>query len=164
MGAEIAQWREWNHDTSLDWHLLQYPPHEGVRRWLADLNHLARREPALYELDCSPEGFEWIDCNDAENSVLVYLRKSRRPGEELLVVCNFTPVPRQNYRVGVPAPGFWQELLNSDARDYGGSGWGNLGGVAAVPVPWHGRSWSLTLTLPPLAIVIFKRVTDGSRP
>ena len=164
MGAEIAQWREWNHDTSLDWHLLQYPPHEGVRRWLADLNHLARREPALYELDCSPEGFEWIDCNDAENSVLVYLRKSRRPGEELLVVCNFTPVPRQNYRVGVPAPGFWQELLNSDARDYGGSGWGNLGGVEAVPVPWHGRTWSLTLTLPPLAIVIFKRVTDGSRP
>ncbi len=161
MGAEIAQWREWNHETSLDWHLLQYPPHDGIRRWLQDLNHLARREPALYELDCSPDGFEWIDCNDAENSVLAYLRKSRHSGEELLVVCNFTPVPRQNYRVGVPAPGFWRELLNSDAREYGGSGWGNLGGVEAVPVPWHGRAWSVTLTLPPLAVVIFKRVTDG---
>ena len=162
MGAELAQWREWDHETSLDWHLLEYAPHRGVQRWLADLNRLACREPALHERDVWPDGFEWIDCNDAENSVLVYLRKSCDPADTLLIVCNFTPVPRQNYRVGAPAPGFWRELLNSDAREYGGSGWGNLGGVETVPVPWHGRPYSLVLTLPPLAILIFKRATEGS--
>jgi len=156
MGAEIGQWAEWNHDTSLDWHLLQYAPHQGIHRWLEDLNWLVRTEPALYEQDFSPPGFEWIDPNDADNSVLSYLRRGRAEGSELLIVCNFTPVPRQNYRVGVPRLGFWREVLNSDASIYGGSGWGNFGGVEATPVPWHGRPYSVNLTLPPLAIVIFK--------
>lgn len=156
MGAEIGQWAEWNHDTSLDWHLLQYAPHQGIHRWLEDLNRLVRTEPALYEQDFSPTGFEWIDPNDADNSVLSYLRRGRAEGSELLIVCNFTPVPRQNYRVGVPRLGFWREVLNSDASIYGGSGWGNFGGVEATPVPWHGRPYSVNLTLPPLAMVIFK--------
>ncbi len=156
MGAEIGQWREWDHESSLDWHLLAYEPHQGIQRWLEDLNRLMREEPALHELDFSPDGFQWIDCNDAENSVLSYLRLAKRQGQELLIVCNFTPVPRQNYRVGVPQGGFWREILNSDAREYGGSGWGNLGGVEAVPVPWHGRPYSLNLTLPPLAIIVLK--------
>lgn len=156
MGAEIGQWAEWNHDTSLDWHLLQYAPHQGIHRWLEDLNRLVRTEPALYEQDFSPTGFEWIDPNDADNSVLSYLRRGRAEGSELLIVCNFTPVPRQNYRVGVPRLGFWREVLNSDASIYGGSGWGNFGGIEATPVPWHGRPYSVNLTLPPLAMVIFK--------
>jgi len=156
MGAEIGQWAEWNHDTSLDWHLLQYAPHQGIHRWLEDLNRLVRTEPALYEQDFSPTGFEWIDPNDADNSVLSYLRRGRAEGSELLIVCNFTPVPRQNYRVGVPRLGFWREVLNSDASIYGGSGWGNFGGVEATPVPWHGQPYSVNLTLPPLAMVIFK--------
>ncbi|MCM8748604.1 1,4-alpha-glucan branching protein GlgB [Thermomicrobiaceae bacterium CFH 74404] len=156
MGAEIGQWREWNHESSLDWHLLAYEPHQGIERWLEDLNRLVREEPALHELDFHPDGFQWIDCNDAENSVLSYLRLAKTPGQELLVCCNFTPVPRQNYRVGAPREGFWREILNSDAGEYGGSGWGNLGGVEAVPIPWHGRPYSLNLTLPPLAIIVLK--------
>jgi len=156
MGAEIGQWREWNHESSLDWHLLAYEPHQGIERWLEDLNRLVREEPALHELDFHPDGFQWIDCNDAENSVLSYLRLAKTPGQELLVCCNFTPVPRQNYRVGAPRGGFWREILNSDAGEYGGSGWGNLGGVEAVPIPWHGRPYSLNLTLPPLAIIVLK--------
>jgi len=157
MGAEIGQWREWEHESSLDWHLLAYEPHQGIHRWLEDLNRLMREEPALHELDFNPDGFQWIDGNDAENSVLSYLRLARTAGQELIVVCNFTPVPRQNYRVGAPRGGFWREILNSDAREYGGSGWGNFGGVEAVPIPWHGRPYSLNLTLPPLAIIVLKR-------
>jgi 1,4-alpha-glucan branching enzyme len=156
MGGEFGQWNEWNHESSLDWHLLQYSPHAGLQRWVEDLNRLYRSEPALHEMDNHPAGFEWIDCNDAHTSVISALRRGRTTTDLLLVVCNFTPVPRLNYRVGAPRGGFWHEVRNSDARDYGGSGHGNLGGIEAAPIPCHGRPYSLTLTLPPLASVFFK--------
>ncbi|MBV8885463.1 MAG: 1,4-alpha-glucan branching protein GlgB [Chroococcidiopsidaceae cyanobacterium CP_BM_RX_35] len=156
MGGEIGQWREWNHDASLDWDLLQYPIHKGLQRWVADLNRTYCNEPALHELDCDPAGFEWIDCNDSENSTISLIRKGTVPSETVLVVCNFTPLPRFNYRLGVPAGGFWKELLNSDAQEYGGSGLGNLGGVEAEENSYHGRPYSLNITLPPLAVVFFK--------
>jgi 1,4-alpha-glucan branching enzyme len=157
MGGELGQRHEWNHDTSLDWHLLDYPPHQGLQRWVRDLNTIYRGEEALHELDCDPAGFEWVDANDSEGSVLSFLRKGKSPGEEVLVVCNFTPVPRHNYCVGVPAGGRWEEVLNSDAPLYGGSGQGNLGGVDAAPVPSHGRPYLLTITVPPLGMVVFKQ-------
>jgi 1,4-alpha-glucan branching enzyme len=162
MGGEFGQWREWNHDESLDWHLCQYPPHAGLQRWLEDLNRLYRSEPALHELDTQPSGFEWIDCNDAPASVVSCLRQGQSTDDLVLVVCNFTPVPRLNYRVGAPRGGFWHEVRNSDAQDYGGGGYGNMGGVEAAPVPWHGRSHSLNLTLPPLSAVFFKHAGHGS--
>jgi 1,4-alpha-glucan branching enzyme len=156
MGGELAQWREWNHDESLDWHLLHYPPHAEMHRWVQALNRLYRREAALYERDFDPDGFEWVDCNDAPASIISFLRRARSSDDLLLVICNFTPVPRRNYRVGAPRGGRWTEILNSDAREYGGSGHGNLGGVEATPVPLHGRPYSLNLTLPPLSAVLFK--------
>ncbi len=156
MGSEFGQWREWHHEESLDWHLLQYFPHSGLNQWVKDLNRLYRYEPALYELDFEPAGFEWIDCQDSDQSVLSYLRRGSAPEEILLIVLNFTPVPRFNYQVGVPHLGFWEEILNSDAQIYGGSGFGNLGGVDAAPIPCHGRPYLLNLTLPPLSISIFK--------
>jgi 1,4-alpha-glucan branching enzyme len=155
MGGEFGQWSEWYHEASLDWHLLDYPRHAALQRWVEDLNRFYRQEPALFTQDFTPAGFEWIDCNDMEQSVITFLRKGRE-GEMILVACNFTPVPRHNYRVGVPQGGFWQEVLNSDAVDYGGSGQGNLGGLEAVPIPFHGRFHSLNLTLPPLGAVFFK--------
>jgi 1,4-alpha-glucan branching enzyme len=156
MGGEFGQWHEWNHDASLDWHLLEYALHAGVRRWVEDLNRCYRSEPALYEQDCDAAGFEWIDCNDTEHSVLSFLRKGRSTSASVLVVCNFTSVPRHNYQVGVPYGGFWRELLNSDAGTYGGSQQGNQGGLEASPVSHHGHFHSLNLTLPPLAVVFFK--------
>ena len=156
MGGEIGQWSEWAHDASLEWHLLGQPLHSALQRWVADLNRLYRAERALHERDTDPSGFEWIDCNDAESGVISLMRKGASSDELLFVICNFTPVPRPNYRVGIPRGGFWQEVLNSDATLYGGSGWGNLGGVDAVPVPLHGRSHSLTLSLPPLSALFFK--------
>jgi 1,4-alpha-glucan branching enzyme len=156
MGGEFGQWREWNHDDSLDWHLLENPPHAGLSRWVEELNALYRREPALHELDFDPAGFEWVDCNDAEQSVLTFLRKGRSTGDIMLVVCNFTPVPRHNYRVGVPRGGFWREVLNSDAPEYGGSGQGNIGGATAAPISAHGRLHTLTVVVPPLATVFFR--------
>ncbi len=156
MGGEFGQKREWQHEESLEWHVLQYPLHAGVKNWVRDLNAFYRAEPALSELDFSPEGFEWIDWSDADNSVLSFLRKGRRPHDLVLVVCNFTPVPRENYRVGVPCGGFWRECLNSDAPHYGGSGQGNLGGVDAAPLPAHGRYHSLNLRLPPLSTLMLK--------
>jgi 1,4-alpha-glucan branching enzyme len=156
MGGEFGQWNEWIHDASLDWHLLGYAPHAGVQRWVADLNRFYRSEPALFELDCDPRGFEWIDCSDAEASVVSLMRKARSSGDIVLVVANFTPVPRQNYRIGAPRGGYWREALNSDAALYGGSGQGNLGGVEASPVALHGRPYSLTLTVPPLAVLFLK--------
>jgi len=156
MGGEFGQWREWSHEESLEWHLLQYLPHSGLQRWVSDLNRLYRSQPALHQLDLEQAGFEWVDCNDVEQSVVSLIRKGRSTDDAILVVSNFTPVPRFNYRVGVPNPGFWRELLNSDAKDYGGSGQGNLGGVEAAPIPSHGRPYSLTLTLPPLSTVFFK--------
>jgi 1,4-alpha-glucan branching enzyme len=156
MGGELGQWREWNHDASLDWHLLDHLDHRGILRWVRDLNTFYRGEPALHELDCDPGGFEWVDCNDAEQSTVAFLRHGRDPNEAILVACNFTPVPRQNHRLGVPWGGVWQEVLNGDAPLYGGSGQGNLGGVTATPVAWHARPQSLVITLPPLAVVAFK--------
>ena len=156
MGAEIGQWSEWAHDRSLDWDLLQHHFHRTLQRWVSDLNRLYRSEQALYEHDIDPAGFEWVDCNDAESSVISLLRKGASTQDLVLVVCNFTPVPRTNYRIGVPRGGYWQEVLNSDATLYGGGGWGNLGGAEAAPVPLHGRSHSLTLTLPALSAVFFK--------
>jgi 1,4-alpha-glucan branching enzyme len=154
MGCEFGQWREWNHDTALDWHLTDDGDHRGLQRWVADLNALYRREPALHRRDFSAEGFEWIDANDNDNSVLTFVRRGGE-GPPVLVACNFTPVARHGYRVGVPLAGAWREALNSDAPIYGGSGVGNLGRVVAEPVAWHGRTQSVTLTLPPLAAVVF---------
>jgi 1,4-alpha-glucan branching enzyme len=156
MGGEIGQWREWNHDSSLEWHLLQDPRHAGLQRWMADLNRLYREEPALHELDCDPAGFEWIDCQDTDNGVLLLLRKARGGAPPVVVALNFTPIARRGYRVGVPGGGFWWELLNSDAEDYGGGGEGNLGGQDASTVPAHGRPFSLVLVLPPLSAVFLR--------
>ena len=161
MGGEIGQWREWQHDQSLDWHLLEKPEHAGIQKWIGDLNRSYRSEPSLHELDCDPAGFEWIDCRDAESSVVSLLRKARGDDRTVLVICNFTPVPRLNYQVGVPRGGLWRELLNSDAKDYGGSGMGNMGEVEAAPVPAHGRHFSLLLTLPPLSTLFF--VSEAGR-
>ncbi len=155
MGSEFGQWTEWNHDSSLDWHLVDEPAHVGIQRWITQLNEMMIDRPALHELDCDPRGFEWIDQNDSQNSVLSFLRKSS-DGDSVLVVCNFTPVPRDNYRVGVDGSGFWRELANGDAVEYGGSGVGNLGGVESVPVRWHGRNHSIVLTLPPLAVLFLE--------
>jgi 1,4-alpha-glucan branching enzyme len=156
MGGEFGQENEWNHDRSLDWHLLNHPLHGGVQRWVRDLNTAYRGATALHQLDCDAAGFEWVDANDSEQSVLSYLRKGRSEGDVLLVVLNFTPIPRHNYRVGVSRGGTWHEMLNSDAPLYGGSGQGNLGGVHAAPVPWHGRDYLLNITVPPLGLVVFK--------
>jgi 1,4-alpha-glucan branching enzyme len=157
MGGEFGQWHEWDHDRSLDWHLLDVPSHQGVQRWVRDLNRAYRAEAPLHVADCSAEGFEWIEQGDAGFSVISFLR--RAPGGDAIVVaCNFTPVPRHNYRIGVPRGGHWAELLNSDALYYGGSGQGNLGGMDAAPVASHGRFHSINTTLPPLGIVVFKPV------
>ncbi|MBO9317613.1 MAG: 1,4-alpha-glucan branching protein GlgB [Chloroflexus sp.] len=155
MGGEFGQWREWSHDTSLDWHLMMFPSHQGVQRLISDLNRLYRTEPALHELDCDPRGFEWVDANDADSSVYSFLRKSRA-GEHILIVLNATPVVREDYRIGVPLGGWWRELLNSDSEYYWGSGQGNAGGVMAEAVPSHGREFSLRLRLPPLGALFLK--------
>ena len=156
MGDEFGQGNEWSHDRSLDWWLLQFPVHHGLQSWVRDLNQLLRREPAMHEFDSDPAGFEWVDCNDAPMSVISLLRKGRAPKDVMLVACNFTPVPRENYRVGIPFGGWWKEVLNSDAREYAGSGMGNSGGKMAESIKHHGRPFSLELTLPPLAAVFFK--------
>ncbi|MBI4692974.1 MAG: 1,4-alpha-glucan branching protein GlgB [Gammaproteobacteria bacterium] len=157
MGGEFAQRAEWNHDESLHWGLLDDPAHAGVQRWVRDLNTFYRGEPALHRYDFAAEGFEWIDCRDAEHSVFAFLRKSHAPADTVLVVLNLTPVARENYRIGVPAAGTWRECLNSDASLYGGSGRGNGGHVESVPLPAHGRYQSLSLELPPLSALYFKR-------
>jgi 1,4-alpha-glucan branching enzyme len=156
MGGDIGQWDEWHHDRSLDWHLLEYAPHQGIARLVQDLNRLYSAEPALHELDLDPAGFEWVDHHDAENSTLSYLRKARSDPHPLLVACNFTPVPRQGYHVGVPRTGYWREIFNSDAQVYGGGGVGNWGGVDTDFGLAHGRPVFLNLTLPPLGVVVLK--------
>ena len=158
MGGELGQSSEWNHEASLDWHLLDQPLPAGLQRWVADLNRFYRNEPALYERDCEPRGFEWVDCHDSDNNVLSFLRWGRDPQEVILVVCNFTPVVRSDYRLSVPYDGFWQEVLNSDAEVYGGSEQGNLGGKDATPISSHGHPYSTCLTLPPLAVVFFRHM------
>ena len=154
MGCEFGQRREWAHESSLEWHVLEYPEHSGLQRWVADLNRLYRSEPALHQVDFEQSGFAWVDCHDSEQSVLSFLRRSRS-GATVLVICNFTPVPRSNYVIGVPTGGYWRELANSDATLYGGSGMGNLGGVESAPVAAHGHFHSLTITLPSLAVLMF---------
>ena len=154
MGGEFGQHREWNHDASLDWHLLDDPRHAGLRSLVRDLNRLYRAEVALHQRDHDAGGFEWVDCHDVEQSTVSFLR--RDDGGEILVVCNFTPVPRSNFRVGVPRAGLWRELLNSDAKDYGGAGFGNFGGVESAPIPMHGHGDSISLTLPPLGVLFLK--------
>src|SRR4029453_13049447 len=161
MGGELGQWREWNHDTSLDWHLLAYDFHRGLQRWVRDLNTFYRGEPALYEMDSEPAGFERLDCNEKQRSIVSFLRRGQDATRAVVVVCNFTPVPRHNYRIGVPFSGFWHEALNSDAPLYGGSGQGNIGGVEASPVPMHGRPYSLNMTVPPLGVVLFRPMPGG---
>jgi 1,4-alpha-glucan branching enzyme len=156
MGGEIGQWHEWQHDNSLDWHLLEHASHQQLQRWVRDLNRVYQSEPALHEIDFSGTGFEWVDCNDYDSSTLSFLRKGKREKDLLLAVFNFTPVPRNAYRVGVPRGGFWKEILNSDAHDYGGSGQGNFGGLKAEEMPCHGRPFSLEITVPPLGAVVFK--------
>ena len=155
MGSEWGQWQQWRHDQSLDWHQLDHQPHQGILRWVSDLNLLYRNQPALYEGDCFADGFEWVDHTDAASGILSFLRKSQS-GESILVVCNFTPVLRCGYRVGVPHGGWWRELINSDSSIYWGSGHGNLGGVHADEHGWHGRPYSLNLTIPPLGVLFFK--------
>ncbi len=157
MGAELAQRSEWQYDRAIEWDLLRYPEHRGIQRMVRDLNALYRREPALFEQDFDWRGFEWLDCNDADNSVLTFLRRASHPADCLVVAANFTPVVREQYRVGVPEPGYYSEIFNTDAQKYSGSNAGNFGGVQAQAVPWMGRPWSLCLTLPPLAAVYFKK-------
>ena len=156
MGDEFGQVREWTHDSSLEWDVLQYPVHFGLQNWVEQLNRLYAQEPALHELDNDPKGFEWIDCNDSAASTLSLLRKGKSSQQTIVVVCNFTPVPRVGYLLGVPAGGYWRELLNSDGKEYGGSGMGNAGGVMAEEEPVHGRAFSLNLILPPLAALFLK--------
>jgi len=163
MGSEFGQWREWNHDRSLDWHLLEHAPHQGIQRWMKDLNHLYRSEPALFARDFDANGFEWADLHDWEHSIISFLRKGESSDDLMLVVCNFTPMPHTNYRVGVPRGGRWAEVLNSDATLYGGSGQGNLGGVEAAPVPVHGRYHSISLTVPPLGVLFLKATGSSNK-
>ncbi len=156
MGGELAQWREWSHEDQLDWSLLQFDTHCGVQRWIDDLNRVYRDEPSLHRGDCRSDGLEWIACHDSDNSVLAYLRRGGDDCPDIIVVCNFTPVPRLNYRIGATRMGFWQEILNSDAEHFGGAGFGNMGGVEASPVASHGRFCSLNLSLPPLGIIALR--------
>jgi 1,4-alpha-glucan branching enzyme len=156
MGSEFGQWREWNHERELDWHLLESPLHAGLQRWVEDLNRVYRDEPALHELDFSQAGFAWVDCEDDQHSVISFIRRGKQRDTVILTVCNFTPVPRPLYRTGVPAAGRWTELLNSDATEYGGSGQGNMGESRAVSIRYHDLDYSLLLTLPPLSVLYFK--------
>jgi len=155
MGAELAQWREWNHDASLDWHLLAQPHHRQIQLLVGELNRLYRTEPALHVRDCDPAGFRWLDADDADRSLLLFERTDGN--QSIVCALNFTPVPRTNIRAGVERPGLYSEILNTDARELGGSGHGNLGGVEAVPAPAHGRPFSLSLTVPPLGAVYLRR-------
>jgi len=156
MGGEIGQWGEWNHDRSLDWHLLEYPSHQGLKRLISDLNSHYRNEAALHEMDCDPSGFEWIDCNDADASAVSFLRWNRDRSESVVVILSFTPVTRFDYRIGLPHGGIWREIFNSDSEHYGGSGKGNFGEVNASGEPFHGRPDSAVITLPPLGGVMLR--------
>jgi 1,4-alpha-glucan branching enzyme len=161
MGGEFGQWREWNHDTSLDWHLCENEPHRGLQRLIRDLNRIYREEPALHEVDFDWSGFQWIDFSDSDNSIIAYLRKAKTLQAAIVCLCNFTPVPRHGYRVGVPEPGWYRELINTDGMAYGGSNIGNGGGILAAEVPSHGFPYSLSVTLPPLSILWLKQPHHG---
>lgn len=155
MGMEIGQWKEWNHESSLDWHLLDNLNHVGLQQYIRDLNNMYRRYPALHQADFDPEGFRWMDANDSQNSILSFVRYDKQKKQQVVAVVNFTPVPRYNYRIGVPDDGYWVEILNSDASQYGGSGVGNMGAVESHPVPYHDEDHSINIVIPPLAIVMF---------
>ena len=163
MGDEFGQWSEWNHEASLEWHLLKNPLHAGLQRWVRDLNTLYRGQSSLYEFDANPDGFEWVDCKDSQRSIVSFLRRGSRPDDLILFACNFTPVVRENYRVGVPVEGSWKEILNSDAPLYGGSGQGNFGGLTTIPLPIHGRSFTLNMRLPPLGVLAFQPDSQSTK-
>jgi 1,4-alpha-glucan branching enzyme len=156
MGDELGQRSEWNHETALAWHLLDSPAHRGIRYWIRDLNRVYREEESLHAADCDPLGFEWIDYGDTRNVASSFIRRDPESGDTILAICNFTPVPRHDYRIGLPSDGVWTEILNSDAGHYGGSGMGNYGAVTADPVPFHGRPFSALFTLPPLGFLLLK--------
>jgi len=156
MGIEMAQWDQWRYDKSIDWHLLQYAPHQGIHQWIKDLNRFYRDEPALFERDFTTDGFEWIDLNDYNQGVISFLRKSADGKSQIAAVCNFTPMTWNDYCIGVPQKGLWRELLNSDDAIYGGSGQGNSKGCQALPKPFHGKPYSISLTIPPLGVVFLK--------
>ncbi|MGB5236398.1 MAG: alpha amylase C-terminal domain-containing protein, partial [Flavobacteriaceae bacterium] len=155
MGAEFGQSSEWNFQYSLDWHLLEYEYHSGVQKLIRDLNKLYRSHPALFEKQFSSEGFEWIDYGDAENSVLTYMRKGLKAKDDLIMACNFTPVPRENYRIGVPKSKQLKEVFNTDSKEYGGTGMHNSV-IKPTKKTWHGRQYSVEITIPPLGMVVFK--------
>ncbi|MFQ5587472.1 MAG: 1,4-alpha-glucan branching protein GlgB [Nitrospiria bacterium] len=157
MGGEFGQRREWHHDRSLDWHLLEYPQHQGLKQWIRDLNYFYRSERALYQNDFHPTGFEWIDCADQNQSVLSFLRRSGPDDDPVIFICNFTPEPRHHYQIGMPQAGVFEECLNSDALPYGGSGLGNAGAVESIDRPAHGRPFSIHLLLPPLSVLVLKK-------
>ena len=157
MGDEFGQGGEWDHDRGLDWGLVNEPLHEGLQRFVRDLNRVYATEPSLYEIDFDPSGFQWIDCNDSENSVVSLIRRSKRPGDFLVAVLNFTPVPREGYRIGVPESGVYTELVNSDAEFYGGGNVGNAGAIGTEPIAAHGYDHSINLRLPPLGFLLLKR-------
>ena len=153
MGGELGQWQEWSHERSLDWHLLEDPDHAGIQNLVRDLNRLYRAEPALWELDTDPAGFWWLEANDAEQNVIAFCRATQDAERVISCVANLSPVPREGYRIGLPRSGRWLEVLNTDSSHYGGSDWGNYGGVEAEGVPWHEQPFSATVTLPPLAVL-----------
>jgi 1,4-alpha-glucan branching enzyme len=156
MGGEFGQRREWSHEESLEWHLLQYAPHVGLQQWVADLNALYRGEPALHEIDFGPAGFEWIDASDYQQSLISFMRRGRSPEDVVVCVANFTPQTHLDYEIGVPRPGAWREVLNGDAAIYGGSGQVNERPLQANPPGRHGQPYSLSLTIPPLAVMFLK--------
>jgi 1,4-alpha-glucan branching enzyme len=160
MGGEIGQWHEWNHDWQVEWETLGDPRHAGLQRWVRDLNRVYAANASLWDADYDPHGFAWIDCNDHEHSIIALMRRANaRTGqgnEFVIAVVNFTPLARYGYRLGVPAPGAYAELLNSDADVYGGSNVGNQGTVVAAAEPMHGYAYSLNLTVPPLGFVLLK--------
>jgi 1,4-alpha-glucan branching enzyme len=157
MGGELGQWWEWNHAESIHWHMLEHEPHRQLQKFVKDLNQLYRNEPALHEVDYSWEGFQWIDFQDQDASLISFFRRGKNPDDVVVVACNFTPIPRTNYRIGLPLAGFYQEVLNSDSEHYGGSNMGNNGGVTAEEIPSHNQLYSAEITFPPLAVVVFKR-------
>jgi 1,4-alpha-glucan branching enzyme len=152
MGAELAQEQEWSHDRSLDWHLLEDPQHAGIQRLVRDLNRVYKEQPALWQADFEPDGFRWVEANDAAGNVVVFLRLGR-DGERLLCAANLSPVPRPGYRIGLPSDGRWQEVLNTDSEHYGGANLGNMGVIETEARPWHDQPFSAEVTLPPLAVV-----------
>jgi 1,4-alpha-glucan branching enzyme len=158
MGQEFGQWGEWNEARSLDWHLLQWQDHQQLQRFVADLNHIYQREAALHQVDSSWEGFQWIDISDADYSVISFARYSAEHADTIVVICNFTPLPRYNYRVGLPAEGRYGEVINSDRLEYGGSGVGNFTPVVAEALPWQSCTYSATFQLPPLGVIFLKVV------